>query len=136
MKLAKDQTNATQHPELNFWHLKFIRIIHPRYQPRITGHVLKNNQKNKCICIHEIIRLIIMKMKMKMKKKFHVNTTSIDVDRNMDTNIVNIKSVSAWWCLYVLRSTLATFEAQFMKKLSIIEPELKKLLLIKKVCIN
>ena len=28
-------------------------------------------QKNKRICIHEIIRLIIMKMKMKMKTRSH-----------------------------------------------------------------
>ena len=40
--------------------------------------------------------------------------TQIDLDLDMDTNIVNIKSVSIW-CLYVLSNTLATFEAQFMK---------------------
>ena len=34
-------------------------------------YILKNNQKNKCICIHEIIRLIIIKMKMKMKNRSH-----------------------------------------------------------------
>ena len=33
------------------------------------GHILKNKQKNEYVCIHEIIRLIIMKMKMKMKKR-------------------------------------------------------------------
>ena len=27
---------------------------------------------NKCVCIHEIIRLIIMKMKSKMKKRLHI----------------------------------------------------------------
>ena len=90
MKLAKDQTSAKQHPELNFWHLKFIHIIHTRYQPRIIGHILKNNQKNKCICIHEIIRLIIMKMKMKMKKKIDINRPR----PKHGHNIVNIKSVS------------------------------------------
>ena len=35
---------------------------------RIIGHILKSKQKNKYVCIHEIIWLIIMKMKMKMKK--------------------------------------------------------------------
>ena len=35
------------------------------------GHILKNNQKNKYVCIREIIRLIIMKMKMKMKNRSH-----------------------------------------------------------------
>ena len=52
----------------------------------------------------------------------------------MDTNIINIKSVSVWWCFYVLSNTSATFEAQFMKKLSNTEAELKKALLIKKAC--
>ena len=28
------------------------------------GHILENRQKNKCVCIHEIIQLIIMKMKI------------------------------------------------------------------------
>ena len=44
----------------------------------------------------------------------------------MSTNIVNIKSVSVWWCLNVLSNTQATFEAQLMKKLSITDAELKK----------
>ena len=39
--------------------------------PKIIGHVLKNKQKNKCVCIHEIIRLIVIKMKMKMKNRSH-----------------------------------------------------------------
>ena len=30
---------------LNFWHLKIIRILDLRYQPRINGHALKNKQK-------------------------------------------------------------------------------------------
>ena len=29
-------------------------------------------QKKKCVCIHEIIRLIIMKVKMKMKNRSYV----------------------------------------------------------------
>ena len=37
----------------------------------MIGHILKNKLKNECVCIHEIIRLIIMKMKMKMKNKSH-----------------------------------------------------------------
>ena len=35
------------------------------------GYILKNKQKNKCVYIHDVIRLIIMKMKMKMKNKSH-----------------------------------------------------------------
>ena len=36
--------------------------------------------------------------------------------------------------VYVLSNTQATFEAQFMKKLSNLDAELKKALLIKKAC--
>ena len=50
----------------------------------------------------------------------------------MDTNIANIKSVSVGWCLYVLSNTKATFEAQFMKKLSNTEVELEKSVAYKK----
>ena len=53
---------------LGFYYLKIIDILHTRYHARIIGHVLKNKQKKKCACVHEIIRLIIMKAKMKMKK--------------------------------------------------------------------
>ena len=54
---------------LRFCYLKIIHILHPRYHQKIIEHILKNKQKNKCVCIHEIIRLIIMKMKMKMKNR-------------------------------------------------------------------
>ena len=54
---------------LNFCYLKIIHILHPRYYPKIIGHILKNKQNNKYVCIHEIIRLFIMKMKMKVKNK-------------------------------------------------------------------
>ena len=57
-------------------------------------HILKNTRpKNKCVYVHEILRLIIMKMKMKMKKDYR-DTTQIDLGLDMDTNIVNIRSAS------------------------------------------
>ena len=43
--------------------------------------------------MHEIIRLIIKEMKMKMEKD-HTDRTLIDLVPDIDTNIVNIKSVS------------------------------------------
>ena len=43
----------------------------------------------------------------------------------MDTNIRNIKRVSVFLWLHVLGNTQTTFEAQFMKKLSNTEAELK-----------
>ena len=52
---------------LNFWPPQIIRILHSRYNLTITGHILKNKQKNKHVCINEIMELIIMKMKTKIK---------------------------------------------------------------------
>ena len=54
---------------LNFSFLKIIRVLHPRYHPKIIRHTLKNKQKNMYVCIHEIMRVIVMKMKMKMKNR-------------------------------------------------------------------
>ena len=48
-----------------------IHILHPQCHPKIIGHTLKNKQNNKCVCIHEIMRLIIMEMKMKKKNRSH-----------------------------------------------------------------
>ena len=69
---------------------------------------------------------------MKMKERY-IDTTKADVGLDMGKNIVNIKLVSVWWCLYVLSNISATFEAQFMKKLRSTEAKLKKTLLIKHV---
>ena len=54
---------------LNLCYLKFIHILHPCYHLKVKGLIQKNKQKNKCLYIHEIIQLIIMKIKIKMKKK-------------------------------------------------------------------
>ena len=104
---------------LNFCYLKIIYTIHPYCHPKIIVHILilKNKQKNRCVCIQKIIRLVI-KMEMKMKNN-HIETTWTDLNLDMATNIANTKSVSVWWwCLYVLTNTYATLEAQFIKKLS------------------
>ena len=63
LKLAKSQANAVQHPRLNFCYLKVIQILHQYYHPKVIGHILKTKETNKCVCIHLVIRLIIMKMK-------------------------------------------------------------------------
>ena len=52
---------------LNFCHLKIIHILHPCYHLKIIAPILKNNQKNNCVCLHETMQLIIMKTKIKMK---------------------------------------------------------------------
>ena len=51
--------------------MKIVHILDAPYYPKIIGHILKNKQKSKCACIHEIIRLTIIKIKMKMKKRAH-----------------------------------------------------------------
>ena len=46
------------------------------YHPKIIEHILKIKQKSKCVCFHEIMRLIIMKMEMKMKNGSHRHETN------------------------------------------------------------
>ena len=70
LKLARIQANAKQHPEADC-HLKIIHILHPRYHPKMVGQVLKNKKKDKCVCIHKITRLILMKLKINMKNRSH-----------------------------------------------------------------
>ena len=71
LKLAKSQANAKQNPEAELLVFEIIHIFYQRYDPKVLGYILKNKQKNNCVCIHEIIGLFIMKMKMKMKKRLH-----------------------------------------------------------------
>ena len=60
--MAKILANAKQDPEAEL--LLFENCSYSsRYHLKTIGHVLRNKQKKKCVCIHEIIRLIIMKMK-------------------------------------------------------------------------
>ena len=47
----------------------YSHILHSRYQPTIMGIILKYKQTNKCVCVPEIIQLIIMKIKMKIKNR-------------------------------------------------------------------
>ena len=50
---------------LNFCYLKIIQILHPHNHPKIIRYILKNKQKNRCLCIHKVI----IKMKIKMKNR-------------------------------------------------------------------
>ena len=56
---------------LVFLWLLWLHILHQQYHPKIIGRILKNKKKNECVCIHEIMRLIIMEMKMNMKYRSH-----------------------------------------------------------------
>ena len=71
LKFAKNKQMLSITLRLDFCYLKIIHIINLPYHPKIIGHILKNKQNNKCVCIHEIIRLIIMKIKIKMKNRSH-----------------------------------------------------------------
>ena len=53
-------------------YLKIINILHTCYHPKISVSILKNEQKNKCVCIHANISSIIMKMKMIKKNRSHI----------------------------------------------------------------
>ena len=88
LKLAKNQANTKQHPEAKL--SLFADYSHSSSTISSKKIILKNKLKIKYICIHEIIQLIIMKMKIKMKNRSH----RYDLGLDMDTNIVNIKSVS------------------------------------------
>ena len=67
LKRAKNQANAKQHPEVELLLPEKYSHSSSRYHPSI----FKKEKNNKCVFIHEIIRLIIMKMKMKMKNRSH-----------------------------------------------------------------
>ena len=70
----------------------------------MSGHILKNKRKNNFVCIHEIIRLTIMKMKVKMKNRSHRH--DINGPRlRQGHKIVNIESVSMMMLIYVLSNT-------------------------------
>ena len=46
------QSNAFR---LHFGSLKIIHILLSHFHPKIIGHTLKDKQKNKCVCVHDII---------------------------------------------------------------------------------
>ena len=56
---------------LNFCYLTIIHILHSRYHPKVAGHVLKNEQKNMCVDINEIMRLIMIKRVDEPKNRSH-----------------------------------------------------------------
>ena len=72
LKLAKNQANAKQHLQAKLWVFEnYSYFSSTLSSKKKIGHILKNKQKDKCVCIYEIIWLIIMKVKMKMKNWSH-----------------------------------------------------------------
>ena len=75
---------------LNFCYLKIIHIPHTSHNPKTIRHILKNKQKNKCLFSGDCT---INQWKWRWKWK----TDHEGIDTN--TNVINIKNVSIWWCL-------------------------------------
>ena len=121
---------------LNFCYLTIIHILHQRDHPKIIRYVLKNKQKNKCVCIHEVIRLIIMKIKMKMKNRSHRRDINRPRSRHGQKYSKSKKCLIMTMLTFV-KQHLSNFEARFMKKLSNSEAKLKKrIALYKKLVIK
>ena len=118
---------------LNCCYMKIIhtQIIHLRYHPKVIGHILQNTQKKKCVCIHEIIRLIIMKMKMKMKNRSRRYGINRPRGRHRH-KCSKYKKCLIITMLICVKQHLTTFEAQLMKMSSNTEAELKKSVAYKK----
>ena len=70
LKLAKNKANTKNTPRPNFCCLKIIHIFYKHYS-KIMRYILKNKEKNKCVCIYDSTQLIIMKMKMEIKNRSH-----------------------------------------------------------------
>ena len=110
----KQMLSNTQ--RLNFSYLEIIHILHPCYNPKIIGHILKIKQKNKCVCIHEIIWLIIMKMKMKMKNRSHRYSINRPRSRHGHKYSKYKKYLNMMVLICIIRNTQATFEVSIYEK--------------------
>ena len=69
--MAKNQANAKQHPAAELLLYENYSHSSSTLSSKNSRTYSENKQNNKCVRIHEIIRLIIMKMKMKMKNRLH-----------------------------------------------------------------
>ena len=64
---GKNQVNAKEHPEAELLLFQYYSHSSSRNHSKIIGHIPKNKQRNKCVCVDEIVRLIVMKMKVKRR---------------------------------------------------------------------
>ena len=67
-------------------------------------------------------------------KVHHINNTNIQTKTQTQRQIQKIQRVSVRQYIYVINNTYATFEAQFIKKLSNTEADLEKSIAYKKAC--
>ena len=89
------------------------------------------NMSEKQVCLYQWDHLINCNENDNWKID-HINKTYIDQNVDIETNIENI-AVSVRQYLYVISNTEETFQAQFIKKLSNNEADLKKSVAYKKV---
>ena len=85
LKLAKNQANAKHKPEAEL--LLFENYSHSSstLSSKNNRTYSKKKQKNKCLCIHEIIWFVVMKMRMKTKNRSHrydINRPRPRINRN------------------------------------------------------
>ena len=73
LKLEKIRRKLSNTLRLNFRDLKIFFYHYPRYHPKIMKDILKNNIKNKCVCLNNVIWLMKMKMRLKMKNRSQIN---------------------------------------------------------------
>ena len=116
--------------KLNFCYLKIIHILYPRYHPIIIWHILKNKQKSKCVCIHEIVRLIIIKMKINMKKRSERHNVNRPRSRHRDKYSTYEKCFTMVM-LTCIRQHLVNIWSLIHEK---VKKELKKSVAYKKAC--
>ena len=111
-KLEKNQTNAKQHPEAEL--LLFENCLHSSSTFSSKNNTtLKNKQNNKCVCIHEIIQVIMMKVKM--KNRSHSYDKYRPKYRHGHKYSKYKKSVSMMMVLCI-KHCLSSIDAQFIKK--------------------
>ena len=98
LKLTKNQANAKQHSEAEL----LIFEIYCSHSPstltsKIVRHI-KNKQRNKYVCVHEIIWVIIMKIKMKSNKRSH----RYDIHRTRSIHGHKYRKYKKYFCMMIL----------------------------------
>ena len=115
--------------------MKFIHFLHPCYHPKLIWNILKNVQNNKCVCVNEIIWLVMIKMRMKMKNR----SNRYDINRNRPRHghkYTKYKMYLSVMMVMCNKKHLSNIWSWTHEELNNTEAELKKkALLIKKACI-
>ena len=74
--------------------------------------MIKNKQRNKCVCIYDTIQFILMKMKMKMKN------TSYRYNLNRPTIMIMLTVEQIFLSLQVKRSAIISNKLVFTSRLT------------------